>query len=87
MKKRHLITALTSAITAALFTLLLMSSSSCVRASEFESFEVQSRSEMEVIRLNGSEYLKIVEYEGHEYIIYDGYEAGGITHSESCPCK
>lgn len=28
-----------------------------------------------------------IEIEGHEYIVFDDYCKGGITHSESCPCK
>ena len=28
-----------------------------------------------------------IEIEGHDYIVFDGYRKGGITHSESCPCK
>ena len=28
-----------------------------------------------------------IEIEGHDYIVFNGYRKGGITHSESCPCK
>lgn len=28
-----------------------------------------------------------IELEGHKYIIFSGFRQGGITHSESCPCK
>lgn len=28
-----------------------------------------------------------IEIEGHEYILFNGYRKGGITHSESCPCR
>ena len=28
-----------------------------------------------------------IEIEGHDYVVFNGYRKGGITHSESCPCK
>jgi uncharacterized protein YcfL len=37
--------------------------------------------------LSVDESIKVIEFKGHEYLIYDGYNSGGICHSESCPCK
>lgn len=31
--------------------------------------------------------VDVIRYDGHDYICYNGYHAGGLTHSESCPCK
>lgn len=28
-----------------------------------------------------------VEFQGHDYVVMDGYNQGGICHSESCACK
>lgn len=32
-------------------------------------------------------HIYSINIEGHDYIVFDGYNKGGITHSESCPCK
>lgn len=38
-------------------------------------------------RLSVEESIKTIEFDGHQYLIYDGYKAGSMCHSESCPCK
>ena len=38
-------------------------------------------------RVSAEECIKTIEFKGHEYLIYDGYKAGSMCHSESCPCK
>ena len=38
-------------------------------------------------RVSIDETIKAVKFKGHEYLIYDGYQAGSMCHSESCPCK
>ena len=35
----------------------------------------------------GINNVEMVEIDGHEYLILTRYRAGGICHSESCPCK
>lgn len=37
--------------------------------------------------LSVEESIKTIEFDGHQYLIYDGYKAGSMCHSESCPCK
>ena len=37
--------------------------------------------------LSVDESIKVIEFKGHEYLIYDGYKAGSMCHSESCACK
>ena len=31
--------------------------------------------------------IYLIEIKGHDYIVLYGSHKGGITHSESCPCK
>jgi hypothetical protein len=38
-------------------------------------------------RVSLDETIQVVTFKGHEYLIYDGYKAGSMCHSESCPCK
>jgi hypothetical protein len=38
-------------------------------------------------RVSLDETIQVVTFEGHRYLIYDGYKAGSMCHSESCPCK
>ncbi len=45
-----------------------------------QTFHVQS-----VFRINGADNVTQVVVEGHQYVIYDGWNAGGIVHSASCP--
>jgi hypothetical protein len=37
--------------------------------------------------INVDNSVEVMTIEGHDYMIYDGYNSGGICHSESCPCK
>lgn len=36
---------------------------------------------------DSDDLLLTVEIEGHLYLIFKGFEKGGITHAEHCPCK
>ena len=38
-------------------------------------------------RVSLDETIRVVTFKGHEYLIYDGYKAGSMCHSESCACK
>jgi len=35
--------------------------------------------------LGSDEWLSQIEFEGHHLIVYDGYSAGAMIHSPSCP--
>ena len=37
--------------------------------------------------LSVTDEIRVTKIQGHDYLIYDGFEQGGICHSESCACK
>ncbi len=40
---------------------------------------------LSTFRISLGEFVTQVIIEGHQYVIYDGYQAGGVVHSASCP--
>lgn len=46
-----------------------------------------AQSKVKFFKKNFQTFIYSIEIEGHYYIIFDGYQKGGIVHSESCPCK
>jgi len=43
--------------------------------------------EIESASHTGTFTIQLVKFQGHDYVVMDGYNQGGICHSESCPCK
>lgn len=70
---------------------LVIASALCLAGCDrhgYEQFQTQQfKSKGEYYNPTIGVRIYSIEIEGHEYILFDGYREGGITHSESCPCR
>ena len=66
---------------------LVIASALCLAGCEEHTASEQSQPNVKYLMRTFSTVIYSICIEGHDYIVFNGYRKGGITHSESCPCK
>lgn len=66
---------------------LVITSALCLAGCEEHTASEPSQSNVKFHMRTFGTLIYAICIEGHDYIVFDGYNKGGIIHSESCPCK